>query len=379
MRFMRLPLRDDPWHRSSPGSKAATACHRCERIVLPHSYRTLDPAVRREIVEHAAADGFPLTGILYRPPRGDPDVGRAGDAPARRLLRATTSAPQLAAAGYAFLGAHDALSEPRRRRAPRAARCSTSPARSRGSASAASGRSSCSATRAAARSSRSTSSRRRARRRSGSTRAPSGDRVPLDDTELPMADGLVLLAAHLGEGVFLLDRLDPSVVDEADPIATRSAARHVRSAERLPADGRGPSRYAPEFVAEFRAAQRALRAARSRARSSDRGGGVLPAPARDARRRRAAALARAARVQRPLPAHLPDARRSALPRSRRSIRPSARSARSSPFGRDPIVGNYGEGLRACDERARLALDVVGPVVARGARADAARASRCRRS
>jgi len=45
-----------------------------ERIVLPHSYRTIDPAVRRELVDHAAADGFPLTGVLYRPPRRDPDV-----------------------------------------------------------------------------------------------------------------------------------------------------------------------------------------------------------------------------------------------------------------------------------------------------------------
>src|SRR5439155_409772 len=51
------------------------------------------------------------------------------------------------------------------------------------------------------------------------SRAPSGDRVPLGEVEMPMADGLVLLAAHLGEGVFLLDRLDPSVIDEASPTA----------------------------------------------------------------------------------------------------------------------------------------------------------------
>src|SRR5439155_23955520 len=51
------------------------------------------------------------------------------------------------------------------------------------------------------------------------TRAPSGDRVPLDEIDIPMADGLVLLAAHLGEGIFLLDRLDPSVIDEASPTA----------------------------------------------------------------------------------------------------------------------------------------------------------------
>src|SRR5947208_1063721 len=50
-------------------------------------------------------------------------------------------------------------------------------------------------------------------------RAPSGDRVPLREIDMPMADGLVLLAAHLGEGVFLLERLDPSIIDEANPTA----------------------------------------------------------------------------------------------------------------------------------------------------------------
>jgi hypothetical protein len=34
--------------------------------------------------------------------------------------------------------------------------------------------------------------------------------VPLAETDMPMADGLVLLAAHLGEGAFMLDHLDAS-------------------------------------------------------------------------------------------------------------------------------------------------------------------------
>ena len=32
------------------------------------------PAIRRELVDHAAADGFPLSGMLYLPARGEPDV-----------------------------------------------------------------------------------------------------------------------------------------------------------------------------------------------------------------------------------------------------------------------------------------------------------------
>jgi len=44
------------------------------RLRFPHEFAELDPSVRREIVDHAAADGLPLTGVLYLPARRDPDV-----------------------------------------------------------------------------------------------------------------------------------------------------------------------------------------------------------------------------------------------------------------------------------------------------------------
>src|SRR5260221_670697 len=103
IRFMRLPLRDDPWHRSKASCKVASHMA-VERIVLPHSYRAIDPAVRRELVEHAATDGFPLTGVLYRPARTDPDVVVLAMHPRADFTRHYL-APQLTAAGYAFLGA----------------------------------------------------------------------------------------------------------------------------------------------------------------------------------------------------------------------------------------------------------------------------------
>src|SRR4029077_2171621 len=88
-------------------------------------------------------------------------------------------------------------------------------------------------------------------------RAPSGDHVPLAEVEMPMGDGLVLLAAPLGEGVFLLDRLDPSVIDEANPTAANPRLDMYDPRNGYRPMTEGPSRYSPEFLVEFRAAQRA--------------------------------------------------------------------------------------------------------------------------
>src|SRR5262245_30486839 len=189
-----------------------------ERIVFPHCYRALDPGVRREVVEHAAADGFPLTGMLYRPAKADPDVVVLAMHPRADLTRHYL-APQLTAAGYAFCGSttrylnHDADALHGRLAVDVAGTIAW--LRERGFRKVVllgnSGGGSLFAFYLQ-------QALRPADRRT--TQAPSGDRIPLDLTELPAADGLVLLAAHLGEGAFLLDRLDPSVTDEADPLAT---------------------------------------------------------------------------------------------------------------------------------------------------------------
>src|SRR5262249_37154164 len=72
---------------------------------LPHEFTTIDPAIRREIVDLEPVDGWPGgAGVLYRPPQRDPDVVVLAMHPRVDFFRHYL-APGLAAAGYAFMGA----------------------------------------------------------------------------------------------------------------------------------------------------------------------------------------------------------------------------------------------------------------------------------
>ncbi len=317
------------------------------RIQFPHHYRALDPAIRRELVDHAAADGFPLSGILYRPPRGERDTVVVAMHPrvdfARHYL-----APRLAAAGYAFFGTAsrylnndaDMLHE----RVLLDVAGTVGHLRESGFRRVVllgnSGGGSLFAF-YLEQAEKPPAERLR--------RAPSGDAVPLPETDLPPADGLVLLAAHLGEGRFLLDRLDPSMVDEADPVATdpRLDMYDPRNGYR-PMD-EGPSSYAADFLAEFRAGQRA------RCRRLDARALEWCEEARWHRRRLGVAddVARMSAAERSRLARLALQRRYFLiyrtladPRYLDpALDPSQRPLGSIfSFGRDPVVGNYGEGL-----------------------------------
>lgn len=165
---------------------------------------------------------------------------------------------------------------------------------------------------------------------------------------MPPADGFVLLAAHLGEGRFLLDRLDPSVVDEGDPVATDPRLDMYDPRNGYRPMGEGASSYAPEFLAAFRAGQRA-RCARLDARARE-----WCEEARWFRRRlgapETAQLASAERAR--LARHALQRRYFLIYRTLADPRyldpaldPSQRPLGSIfSFGRDPVVGNYGEGL-----------------------------------
>ncbi len=316
------------------------------RLRFPHEYEALDPTVRREIVDCFAADGLSIgAGILHLPPGKDPDVAVLAMHPRVSFSRHYL-APRLVIAGYAFMGSAtrnlnndaDALHE----RLLLDVAGNVAWLRARGFKRVIllgnSGGGSLFAFYLAQ------AGKAPAERLS---RAPSGDRVPLAETDMPMADGLVLLAAHLGEGIFLLDRLDPSVIDEANPTAVnpRLDMYDPRNGYRPMAEG--PSRYSADFLVEFRAAQRARceridrqalgwceEAAYFRARlRSD--GAKMAAGER-------ALLSRLALQRRYLLVH----RTLADPRYLDpSLEPSPRPLGSIfSFGRDPIAGNYGEGL-----------------------------------
>jgi len=88
------------------------------------------------------------------------------------------------------------------------------------------------------------------------TRTPAGDPLDLNAVDLPPVDGYINLAAHLGEGKILMQMIDPSVVDENDPLACDPALDPFNpdNGYRQPPES---SRYAPAFVERYRAAQRA--------------------------------------------------------------------------------------------------------------------------
>ena len=88
------------------------------------------------------------------------------------------------------------------------------------------------------------------------SRTPGGRATGLGDVTMPPADGIVLVSPHPGQGVVLMNCIDPSVVNEADPLATDPALDFLD-----PANGYAPApagaHYDGSFVERYRKAQRA--------------------------------------------------------------------------------------------------------------------------
>ena len=88
------------------------------------------------------------------------------------------------------------------------------------------------------------------------THTPAGDSYDLNRFTLPPGDGIVILAAHLGEGKFLQNAIDPSVTDENEPLSCDPSLDMYNPANgfREPSES---SKYSEEFIQRYRTAQTA--------------------------------------------------------------------------------------------------------------------------
>ena len=83
-----------------------------------------------------------------------------------------------------------------------------------------------------------------------------GEPIDLNSLAMPQADGIILMAVHPGEGMLMLRAIDPSIVDESDPLSVDPLLDMYD-----PANGyREPplsSSYSQEFLKRYRLAQSA--------------------------------------------------------------------------------------------------------------------------
>lgn len=88
------------------------------------------------------------------------------------------------------------------------------------------------------------------------SKTPAGEPPDLNKFELIPADGFLAVIPHLGEGEILQTRIDPSVILETDPFSVDPSLDMYNPANgfRMPPE---QTKYTPEFLARYRAAQRA--------------------------------------------------------------------------------------------------------------------------
>jgi pimeloyl-ACP methyl ester carboxylesterase len=310
---------------------------------LPVAFSTLDPAVRREVVWLEATDTAGSSGILYRPPNHEPRTAVYLMHPRGEFTRHYV-VPGLTARGYAVFGhnsrylnndtdmVHERLlfdlAAGMRFLMERGYELIILLGYSGGGS--------------LLGFYESQASRPPAERL---TSTPGGERIDLTSELMPEGDAYIAVAAHLGEGRFMLNVLDPAVIDENEPADTDDAWDMYN-----PANGYRPlpqpSSYDKSWLTEYRKRQRERNGrldaiARSYLDEHNEARGALRDDAfgskseaeRGAIRRRAR-LWRYMVIYRTLanPAYLDP-----------TIDPSRRPLGSIFSPADPILGNYGPG------------------------------------
>ena len=310
---------------------------------LPFAFASLDPRVRRDVVYLEASDTAQTFGILYRPPDREPRTVVYLMHPRGEFTRHYV-VPGLTARGYAVFGQNsrylnndtDMVHERILLDVAAGMRWLRGQGFERVVLLGNSGGGSLLAF-------YQSQASRLPGERLAST--PSGEPIDLASEQMPPGDLYIAVAAHLGEGRFMLNVLDPSVTNESDP-----ASYDPRWDMYNPDNGYRPfpeaSSYDPAWLAEYRQRQRerSLRldaiareylAEHAYFRGelrSDRYA-ALPAATRSLVARRAR-LGRYMVIYRTLanPAYLDP-----------SIDPSRRPLGSIFSPGDPIIGNYGYG------------------------------------
>ncbi|OZD01226.1 alpha/beta hydrolase [Rhodococcus sp. 06-235-1A] len=163
---------------------------------------------------------------------------------------------------------------------------------------------------------------------------PAGRPIDLASAEMPVPDGAIFMAPHPGQGALLLRLIDPSVVEESDPMSIDPSLDPFDAANGF-VDAPGSSSYSENFVDRYRVAQRE-RVARLDALARAR-----VAEASDARRRFKTSGDPADRRDALAPRLLTVYRTDAdLRFTDLSLSPNARPY-GSLFGRRPDLTNYG--------------------------------------
>lgn len=86
-------------------------------------------------------------------------------------------------------------------------------------------------------------------------RSPTGRPTKFDRANLPPADGIVFVSPHPGQGLLLMNGVDPSVTDELDATSVDESLSPFlpKNGFRMPP---GETKYSDEFISRYRAAQK---------------------------------------------------------------------------------------------------------------------------